>query len=308
MLSKLNRLKGFALLSIILTGISGVIWAQLQVEGEVSHRFLRAGWKSGGVQVFDADGKSEWKVASPDEISDAWLLPDGGMVQSFSRRKQGEAGVIRYDKDQNVVWEYYVEEGRDNHSCQPLTHGGFLLGETAKDGLWMVELDKDGKEMKRIQVADSTKDHHHAFRQVRKTPEGTYLGTIMKENKAYEWDAEGNLIRTFPKGLFVAVRLPDGNTLVSAREEVVEYDTLGNEVWTLTAEDLPFGLNFNCGIQRLPNGNTVVGTCWHGKHTDESAPMVFEVTRDKQVVWKVYSPDGYMGNIQILDVDGDFLR
>lgn len=281
---------------------------QCRIEGEVSHRFLRAGWKSGGVEVFAADGQSEWKVPSEDEISDAWMLPDGGMVQSFSRRKEGQAGVIRYDRNQRVLWTHIVEEGRDNHSCQPLPEGGFLLGESAMDGLWMVELDQHGKVRKRIKVADSTPDYHHAFRQVRKTPEGTYLGTIMKENKTCEWDAGGNLIRTFPKGIYVAVRLPNGNTLVSGQGEVVEFSSSGEEVWTLSAEDLPFGLNFNCGVQRLPNGNTVIGTCWHGKHTDESAPMVFEVTPDKQVVWKVYSPDGFMGNIQILDTEAPLMR
>lgn len=165
--------------------LTGSLLAQCKIEGDVTHRFLRAGWKSGGVEMFDAAGKSEWKIPSPDEISDAWALPDGGMVQSFSRRKKGEAGMIRYDKNQNVVWTFYVEAGRDNHSCQPLPHGGFLLGETAKDGLWMVELNAAGKEIKRVKVADSTVDYHHAFRQVRKTPEGTYLGTIMRENKTY---------------------------------------------------------------------------------------------------------------------------
>lgn len=308
MFIKSPAIRRFIISGIFVMLVAGKAMAQARIEGEVSHRFLTAGWKSGGVHVFNAEGKSEWKVESPDEISDAWILPDGGMVQSFSRRKQGEAGVIRFDKDQQVVWEYYVEEGRDNHSSQPLPHGGFLLGESAKDGLWMVELDKHGKEMKRVKVGNSTKDHHHSFRQVRKTPEGTYLGTIMKENKTYEWDSDGNLIRTFPKGLFVAVRLPGGNTLVSAREEIVEYDPKGKENWTLSGEDLPFGMNFNCGVQRLPNGNTVVGTAWHGKHRDEAAPMVFEVTREKQVVWKVYSSEGNMGNIQILDSDGPPLR
>ena len=282
--------------------------SQFRIEGELSHRFLTAGWKSGGVKLFNSEGQLLWHVPSTDEISDAWLLSDGGMVQSFSRRKEGEAGVIRYDPNQQVLWTHFVADGRDNHSCQPLPDGGFLLGESASDGLWMVELDKDGKERKRIRVADATADHHHAFRQVRKTPAGTYLGTIMKENRTCEWDADGNLVRTFPKGIYVAVRLPDGNTLVSAQEEIVEYDASGKEVWTLSVADLPFGLNFNCGVQRLPNGNTVIGTCWHGKHTDESAPMAFEVTPEKQVVWKVYSSDGYMGNIHVLDAGGSVLR
>ena len=282
------------------------------IEGKVKHRFLRAGWKSGAVEVFSPDGKSEWKVESPDEISDAWGLPDGGAIYSFSRRKQNEAGVIRLDGNQKVLWEYYVEKGRDNHSCQPLSHGGFLLGESAPNGLWMVELDKDGKEIKRVKVADSTGDYHHAFRHVRKTTEGTYLGTIMKENKSYEWDAEGKRIRTFPNGLFVAIRLPNGNTLTSGRDSgspdsgpVVEFDKEGKVVWKLTADDLPFHMNMPCGIHRLSNGNTVVSNVWHGKHTDKTAPMLYEITPEKEVVWKVYTPGGNMGSVQVLDDSGD---
>lgn len=105
----------------------------------------------------------------------------------------------------------------------------------------------------------------------------------------------------------MAVRLPNGHTLVSGKGEtpVVEYDQQGQVVWSLAQDDVPFHINMNCGVQRLPNGNTVVGTCWHGKETDKTAPMAFEVTRSKEVVWKAYSPNEYMGNIQIMDVSGD---
>ena len=91
-----------------------------------------------------------------------------------------EAGVVRLDKEKNVLWEYRVPKGHDNHSCQPLPHGGFLLGECGKDALWMLEIDKNGKEFKRVRVVGAPADVHHAFRMVRKTPQGTYLGTLMK--------------------------------------------------------------------------------------------------------------------------------
>ncbi len=34
---------------------------------DVEHRFMRAGWLSGGVEVFDADGLTEWKAEDPGE-------------------------------------------------------------------------------------------------------------------------------------------------------------------------------------------------------------------------------------------------
>ncbi len=306
---KFQKYKLVILLTMLIAGF--VEAAQCQVEGETAHRFMRAGWKSGGVEVFDKNGNTEWLYADDGELSDAWILPDGGAVFSFSRRKEDEAGVARLDNRQQLVWEYRVQKGRDNHSCQPLPHGGFLVGETAPDGAWMVELDRMGKELKRVKVLESTADFHHAFRQVRKTPQGTYLGTIMKENKTYEWDGSGNLLRTFPNGVYVAIRLPNGNTLTGGKDAgpgsgpVVEFDRRGEVVWRLDAKDLPFQMNMVCGLQRLPNGNTVVSNVWHGKHTDKSAPMLYEVTPDKKVVWELYTAGGQMGNLQILDVSGD---
>jgi len=289
--------------------------AQCKIEGSVKHRFLLAGWKSGAVEVFDKSDKTVWAVPSSDEMSDAWALPDGGAVYSFSRRKSGEAGIIRIDKNQKKLWEYRVAEGHDNHSCQPLPHGGFLVGDCAKDGLWMVELDKNGKEIKRVQVAEESGNYHHSFRQVRKTTEGTYLATIMHENKSYEWDASGKLIRTFPNGVFVAVRLPNGNTLTTGKGDgaenglVVEFDKNGKVVWKLKQGEVPFHLNMPCGLHRLPNGNIVVSNVWHGKHTDKTAPMLYEITRDKKVVWTVTYPEkGNMGNVQILDDPGNVYK
>jgi hypothetical protein len=210
-----------------------------------------------------------------------------------------------------------------------LPHGGFLLGECGKEALWMVEIDAAGNEMKRVKVADAPTDIHHAFRMVRKTPQNTYLGTLMKPaavggraleaNHAYEWDASGRLIRMFPSGFFLAVRLPNGNTLVSeghgrAGVLVTEYAPDDEVVWELNEADLKaagLSVGMVCGFQRLSNGNTIVTNVKHGKHPlgleGGEEPKAFEVTADKKVVWKVpASTSSYnMGSIQLLDEPGN---
>jgi hypothetical protein len=226
------------------------------------------------------------------------------------------------------MWEYRVPRGHDNHSCQPLPHGGFLLGECGGDALWMVEIDEHGKELKRIKVAGPPKDIHHAFRAVRKTPQGTYLGTLMKPagelkgGHAYEWDASGKLIRTFPSGSFHAVRLPNGHTMVSEGHGrqgclLTEYAADHSVAWELTEKDLETaGLKvfMVCGFHCLPNGNVVVSNVKHGMHPlgaeDGASPGVFEITRNKQVVWQVPSQTSglNMGSIQLLDVAGELHR
>mgnify|MGYP001317784913 CR=1 FL=1 len=305
-------------------GWSGILLAALAVSGAwaqepVKHRFFKCGWASGGPAIYGADFKAEWSLANGDELSDGWVLPDGGVVFSYSVRRK-EAGIIRLAPDKTQLWKYTAPDGHDNHTCQPLPGGGFLAGETATNGMWMVEIDKDGKEQKRVKVGDATRDMFHTFRQVRKTAQGTYLAAIMNENKACEWDANGKLLRTFPKGVFVAIRLPSGNTLVTAAHPapdhgaVIEYDRDGKVVWEVTQADieaLGIQVSMVCGAQRLPNGNTVITNANHGKPVG-SGDLVkaFEITPDKKLVWSIPSSvaKGNMGNIQILDVPGDATR
>ena len=312
-------------------GVSLLLAASGAFAQSDGHSFFTAGWNSGGPAVYDASFKQDWKLQSRDELSDGWVLPDGGVVYSFSRRKEGLAGVVRLDENKELLWEYLVPKGHDNHSCQPLPHGGFLLGECGPAALWMVEISAAGKELKRIKVADSPVDVHHAFRMVRKTPQNTYLGTLIRPAKyegetlkgarAYEWDASGKLLRTFPSGFFLAVRLPNGNTLVSEGHGrgkdgtlVTEYAPDDSVVWEFGSQDLvEAGLSVHmvCGFHRLSNGNLVVSNVKHGKNprglVGGESPKAFEVTPDKSVVWKI--PEGAsphnMGSIQILDDVGD---
>ena len=64
-----------------------------------------------------------------------------------------------------------------------------------------------------------------------------------------------------PHWAFTAIRLPDGNTLIGCTlgNLVIEVDPTGKTVWMVTNEDLPGKpINDACGVQRLPNGNTVI--------------------------------------------------
>ena len=270
----------------------------------VAHRFLKSGWASKSLAIVDEDGRVEWEHKDNRETSDAWALPDGGVIFSHSN------GVTRLLPKKTVLWTYPAPKGTELHACQPLPGGGFLVGESG-DGQWLVELDAAGKVRKKIHVSDY-KNARHAFRHVRRTPEGTYLGTVMAQNKTYEWDAEGKLLRTFPNGHYVAIRLPNGHTLTSGRAKgkgypIAEFDKQGKVVWTLTPADektLGFGLRMITGLQVLPNGNIVACNLLHGG--PPKAPEVFEITRDKKVVWTLDDDRlNRIGSIHILNVPGN---
>jgi len=291
----------------------------------VRHRILKGGLASGSPAIIGYDGKIEWQWKRGDEMSDVWALADGGLVFSFSQRGR-KAGIMRMDKNKKWMWTYIAVDKRDNHSCQPLPGGGFLAGESSEAGGWMVEIDAAGKKVKEIKVDLKVKDPTKTFRHVRKTKEGTYLAAIMDQNKTYEWNAVGKVIRTFPNGHYAAIRLPNGNTLISGYPRsddmggVTEYDKKGKIVWALTKADferLGLSIQMICGIHRLPNGNTVFSNDVRGNLIGKVREnltgrgkryRLLEINRDKKLIWYVARTrflGVHMNGFQILDVAGD---
>ncbi|MFP6583694.1 MAG: hypothetical protein VCD00_14230, partial [Candidatus Hydrogenedentota bacterium] len=56
-----------------------------------------------------------------------------------------------------------------------------------------------------------------------------------------------------------------------------------------------------CGAQRMPNGNIVIGAY---AQKDPAKPRVFEITRDKEVVWEFFHPDLHAHEIHIVTTNG----
>jgi hypothetical protein len=83
---------------------------------------------------------------------------------------------------------------------------------------------------------------------------------------------------------------------------IIEVDSNGKTVWTLSNDDLPQKpINDACGGQRLPNGNTVVTS----HHAKANQIKLFEVNRDKKIVWTYTNPKAAsIHHFQILDTNG----
>jgi hypothetical protein len=275
-----------------------------QPSGKVSHRLLSGFSDRGRLTLLTKDGQIEWQydvsTIGP-EANDAWLLPSGNVVFAHVN------GARELTPTKQVVWNYSAPAGSEVQSCQPLSNGNYLLGEAHNGGMGLLrEVDATGAVRATITVnAPSALSAHNQFREVRKTPQGTYLVTYLAPNVAEEFDASGKLLRTFPCGSFVAVRLPEGNTLVSCGDahRVIEVDPQNNVVWQITETEIPGNrLDFAAGLQRLANGNTVICN-WPG-HAGAATPppQAFEVTPDKKVVWELNdSRLGWVSNVEVLD-------
>ena len=298
--------------SLIVSVLSGFLllsysqpWSQT-----TTHRVLIGGCDLGYTAVVGKDGAFEWKFTEPNENDDAWVLPNGNIIWSY---KQGVKMVTpNYYAPllSKVVWNRPTPSGAETHACQPLDGGSskFLIGESYATYSDIIEVDTSGKVWKRITLQGFGSGSHNQFRQIRKTPQKTYLVAQQAGNgKAFEYDSTGKLLRTFPDGRFATERLANGNTLIGCGDNhrAIEVDANNNIVWQVGQTDIKgdnftVSLGFVAGLLRLPNGNTML--CNWGGHGGATGAAVIEITPDKKLVWSISATiPNFVASIQLLD-------
>ena len=263
-------------------------------------RLLIAGYKLGYLAILDRSGEMIWRMDTKAKICDAWMLADGRII--FSDSSKGTR-IIQPDYlhgGGEEVWHRPVPEDCETHSCQPLGSDRFLIGESLEGVSHLVEVDLNGSEFHRVSL-EGIGGRHSTFRTVRKTPQGSYLlgaqGEGYSGRRAIEVDAEGRILQRYPGGGWLGVRLPDGGTLFSSGSghwgesiaKVFQMDAAGEITWRYDGEKLPAGmqLGFPCGLQRLPNGNTLICNGRFNMGRDANpGPAVIEVDPQGQLVWQ----------------------
>jgi hypothetical protein len=195
------------------------------------------------------------------------------------------------DANGKMLWEYAIKAPGEPKTCVPLPNGDVLTVDS--DKMDLVQLTDQGRrEVKRIHVPTKpeAKDHNR-YNLVRRTSAGTYLVALRHEKAIVEVDESSNEVwRQAVPGLpVVAERLSNGNTLMSWIGGLIEVDPDRRVVWELKAEDITeFPVLGTCGFHRFPNGNTLIANSdWHYKEAGQNRVQVFEVDRDKRVVWKL---------------------
>ena len=271
------------------------------------HPFICADSYAGKVCVVSADGKIEWEYACK-HPQDCWRLPNGNYLFCHA------GGGLEMTPDKKIVWEYKAPEKTEVHACQPLPDGRVLLVECGPSRL--VEVDRAGKIAKEIKLVPppASVGLHDQFRGVRKTKAGHYLVCRKGEHLVQELDTDGGSLRQIkvPGAVHEVVSLADGHLLITCGDghKVIELDANEKVVWELNENDLPgHPLRLMAGCQRLPNGNTVFCNYLGHGHLGEQ-PHVFELTRDKKVVWEFADQTHFktINQIQLLDVPGDVTK
>ncbi len=255
----------------------------------------------GRVAILSADGKVEWSYDNKAEAHDLHQLANGNILLPLSSTE-----IVEMTPAKEIVWRYKAVpkagyKGRvEVHAFQRLANGLTMVAESGNGRL--VEVDKDGKIVHEIALQLEHPNPHRDTRMVRALANGHYLVCQEAEGRVKEYDRDGKVVWSYtldlggrprsdghgPEGhgveLFGAIRLPNGNTLIAGgnNNRVVEVTPEGKIVWTLDQKELPgITLAWVTTLHALPNGNLIVGNC----HAGPENPQLFEVTRDKQVVW-----------------------
>ncbi|WZO99314.1 hypothetical protein EP7_000913 [Isosphaeraceae bacterium EP7] len=266
----------------------------------IRHGLLAMGGKT---YILDADGHATWTYPRPSR--DGWVLQGGNLLLALNKNADEPGGsAVEVTPDGKILFAFKGTQSEVN-TVQDVGGGRILVSE-AGDHPRLIEVDRSGKVVVEVPLKAQTKDHHLQTRMARKLSNGNYLVPQLLDKVVREYTAKGEVIWEVatPDMPFTAIRLPDGNTLIGCTlgNLVIEVAPSGKIVWQVTNDDLPGRpINDACGVQRLPNGNTVITS----HHAGPDDVKLSEVTRDKRLVW-THQGRGMPGihHFQILDTDG----
>lgn len=301
-------------MTLLFVCVFSVLFTTVSAQTETTHSFIAFGQKT---YMVDADGKKTWTY--PSATRDGYVLDDGTIILTLNRSKKKYPGgaVVKISPDGKETLIYKGTQAEVN-GAHPTSEGTFVVTE-AGDKPRLLEVKEDGEVLVEFPLVCQTKNHHLETRMARKLDDGTYLVPHLLDFAVVHYDKDGKVLKKFDTTVegdpqrkihtwpFTAIRSENGHTLVTCTNghRVVDFDADGKVVWTLTNEDLPGPwLKDPCGAQVLPNGNVVI-TSYAAGRADTEAPKLFEVNKEKEVVW-TYADGQKTGihHFQILDTNG----
>jgi hypothetical protein len=283
--------------------------------------------EKGHVAIVNSDGKVDWEVPCPYNSHDIALLPDGNFLLHT-----GVATVVEMTPEKKVVWKYESKPKPgykgpiEVHAFQRLDNGLTMIAESGNGRI--IEVDKDGKIVHEMPLTLNYPSPHRDTRLVRKLANGHYLVCHEGDGVVREYEPDGKVVWSYqldlagrprspghgPEGhgteVFGAIRRPNGNTIIAGgnNNRVIEVDHDGKIVWSIEHDELPgITLAWVTTLELLPNGNLIVGNC----HATEANPQLFEVTRDKKVVWTFKDFKTFGNNVaaaMVLGIEGKVIR
>ena len=241
--------------------------------------------------ITDAKGEVIWshKTAGPQRghtgHHDVHLLPNGNILFHDTWTTLKEITLAK-----KVVWTYDSAKQNGNagkrvdvHAFARLKNGNTMIVESGVGRV--IEVDKKGKLVHQFPLK---KGGTQNTRWARHTPKGTLLVCSEQPGVVTEYDRTGKVVWDYliNTRVYGAIRLKNGNTLIASGggKSIVEVTPAKKVVWEINGKvpGTDIDLGWMTCLQELKNGNRLIGNC----HAGETNPQIFEITRNKKVVWQ----------------------
>lgn len=284
----------------------GTTSARQHSESGIRHSLLITG--STGTYLYDEDSKLVWET--PGASHDGYVLDNGNVLVSVDNvAREFKKGT------QEILWSYTLDPvNKELGTVIRLESGNTMIVERGIRPR-ILEIAPDGSISAEVPLQPDTDDIHMQTRMARKLPNGNYLVPHLFAFQVKEYTPAGEVVRSIPTDLpefggrevhnwpFTAILLPDGNVHVNLTHgnRVAEFAPDNSVAWTLDNEDVGGRLSDPCGGQRLASGNAVI--CSYAQQ-DPEKPRIFEVTREKKVVWEFFHPAARAHEVHIITTNG----
>lgn len=269
----------------------------------IRHSFLTLGART---SIISEDGQVSWEYHGGSR--DGWVLPNGNVLVAWSDR------VEEVTREKQIVLRYSLSPAnREIGTTQRRANGNTLITELGPRPR-LLEIDGLGRVTREFPLLPETDNAHMQTRMARSLASDHYLVPHLLAFAVKEYTPQGRVVRTLHTDLpelggraseswpFTAIRLENGNTLVSLTHgnQVVEFGRNGSVAWRVTNREVSGHLKDPCGVQRLANGNTVIGS-----HAATQGVSIIEVTPDLRIVWTSDHPHAAgVHHLQILTTNG----
>ena len=270
----------------------------------VRHSFLICGNRT---VLINEDNKIVWQTKGYGR--DGFVLENGNILVSVANIAK------EISRDGKLVWSYRLSKGnKELGTCVRLENGNTLVVERGVKPQ-LLEVGADGRIEVHVPLKPETPNAHMQTRMARKIPNGNYLVPHLLAFAVKEYKPDGTVVRTIKTDLpelggrkernwpFTAIRVGDGKILsnLTNGNKCVEFDSKGRVAWRLDNSHVNGRLADPCGGQRLTNGNTVI--CSYGQKKGDM-PKIFEVTKDKKVVWEYFNPEIRAHEVHVISTNG----
>ena len=273
-------------------------------ESGITHSFLICGNKT---VLLNEKSEILWQTKGYGR--DGFVLGTGNILVSVGNVAK------EITREGKLVWSYKLSKGnKELGTCMRLENGNTLVVERGVKPQ-LLEVDLKGSIAVRVPLQPDTNNAHMQTRMARKLPNGNYIVPHLLAFAVKEYKPNGTVVRTIKTDLtelsgrkqrnwpFTAIHLKGGNLLVNLTNgnKTVEFDRDGKVAWRVDNSDVGGRFADPCGGQRLANGNTII--CSYGQKKGDM-PKLFEINRDKEVVWEYFNPEVRAHEVHVISTNG----